>query len=157
MDVSVAPQLSVPTADDAIALVNGWLHREIGMALHVAEATFDPATFYWHLPVELAWGRLAMYMCRQRRGRSPVVPQQRNFGSAPKPWPPLMESSDAHLVRSGTAVLLRRSLCANGAQRSWAYQCRSSSAPPALSHAIRNSPDRSALSSYKSRGDFTIP
>ena len=56
MDVSVAPQLTVPTAQAAIAHVNRWLHQQVGTALHAASATFDPATFYWHVPVELAYG-----------------------------------------------------------------------------------------------------
>lgn len=49
------PHLAVPTAEDAIALVNRWLHREVGMALHVSTAHFDPMTFCWHLPIELAY------------------------------------------------------------------------------------------------------
>ncbi|MBL8205773.1 MAG: hypothetical protein JNM09_16180 [Blastocatellia bacterium] len=56
MDVLVAPQLSVPTAAAAIAHVNRWLHQYVGIALHAASATFDPITFYWHVPVELAYG-----------------------------------------------------------------------------------------------------
>ncbi len=56
MDAVVTPQLAVPTAHEAVARVNRWLHREIGTAVHVASATFDPATFYWHLPIELAYG-----------------------------------------------------------------------------------------------------
>jgi len=55
MDVLTIPQLAVPTANDAIEIVNRWLHREVGMAVHAVTATFDPTTFYWHLPVELAW------------------------------------------------------------------------------------------------------
>lgn len=56
MDISVGPQLTVPTAQAAIAHVNRWLHQQAGTALHAASATFDPATFYWHVPVELAYG-----------------------------------------------------------------------------------------------------
>jgi len=56
MEVAVTPQLTVPTAQDAMARVNRWLHRELGTAVHVAAATFDPATFYWHLQIELAYG-----------------------------------------------------------------------------------------------------
>lgn len=55
-EVTVTPQLMVPTARDAMARVNRWLHRELGTAVHVAAATFDPATFYWHLQLELAYG-----------------------------------------------------------------------------------------------------
>jgi hypothetical protein len=49
------PQLAVPTADDAIFIVNRWLSREVGMAVHAISADFDAATFYWHLPIELAY------------------------------------------------------------------------------------------------------
>ena len=54
--VMVTPQFAVPTAQDAIARVNRWLHGEIGTAVHAAAATFDPVTFYWHVPIELAYG-----------------------------------------------------------------------------------------------------
>ncbi|MGH9845428.1 MAG: hypothetical protein ACREEM_42490 [Blastocatellia bacterium] len=56
MDTGVIPQFAAPTAIEAIARPNRWLHREIGTAVHVASATFDPITFYWHLPIELAYG-----------------------------------------------------------------------------------------------------
>ncbi len=55
-NVSVVPQFSVATAQAAIAHVNRWLHQQVGTALHAASATFDPVTFYWHVPVELAYG-----------------------------------------------------------------------------------------------------
>ena len=29
--------------------------REIGTALHVSQATFNPVTYYWHLPILLAY------------------------------------------------------------------------------------------------------
>jgi len=32
------------------------LRREISTAVHAASATFDLATFYWHVPIELAYG-----------------------------------------------------------------------------------------------------
>ena len=41
----IAPQLAVPTAGDAINLINRWLHREIGLAVHVTTATFAPESF----------------------------------------------------------------------------------------------------------------
>ena len=41
IDVSAAPQLTVPTAEAAIAHVNRWLHQQTGTALHAASATFD--------------------------------------------------------------------------------------------------------------------
>lgn len=50
------PQLLVTTEEDAIALVNRWLHRAVGMALNVSQATFNPVTFCWHLPIHLAYG-----------------------------------------------------------------------------------------------------
>ena len=37
-----------------MALVNRWLHREVGMAVHATVAHFDATTFCWHLPIELA-------------------------------------------------------------------------------------------------------
>jgi hypothetical protein len=49
------PQLAVPTADDAICFVNRWLSLEVGMAVHATTANFDATTFYWHLPIELAY------------------------------------------------------------------------------------------------------
>ena len=56
IDIAGTPQLAVPTAHEAIARVNRWLHRAIGTAVHAAAATFDPATFYWHVPIEIAYG-----------------------------------------------------------------------------------------------------
>jgi hypothetical protein len=56
IEVSVVPQFTVATAPAAIAYVNRWLHQQAGTSLHAAAATFDPVTFYWHVPVELAYG-----------------------------------------------------------------------------------------------------
>ncbi|MCI0659659.1 MAG: hypothetical protein L0220_01160 [Acidobacteria bacterium] len=39
---------------EAIAAANRWLHQEIGTTLHVTTVTFDPVSYYWHLPVEQA-------------------------------------------------------------------------------------------------------
>jgi hypothetical protein len=50
------PQLVVATEEEAIVLVNRWLHREVGMALNVSHATFNPETFCWHLPIHVAYG-----------------------------------------------------------------------------------------------------
>ena len=50
------PYLAIETAEDAIASVNRWLHREVGMALNVDSAVFNSKTFCWHLPVNLAYG-----------------------------------------------------------------------------------------------------
>jgi hypothetical protein len=55
MAVSTKPQLLIPTEAEAIALANRWLHRQIGMALHATRANFDAGSYYWHLPVELAY------------------------------------------------------------------------------------------------------
>jgi hypothetical protein len=58
MEVGITPHLTIPTAQDALSRVNRWLHREIGTAVHAATATFDPATFYWHVSIELAYGAI---------------------------------------------------------------------------------------------------
>lgn len=50
------PELAVPTADRAISLVNGWLQREVGMAVSTSRAFFNPSSYCWHLPVHLAYG-----------------------------------------------------------------------------------------------------
>jgi len=54
-NVLIVPQLSIPTANEAIGFVNRWLHDEVGFAIHVTTAVFEPETFHWHLPVELAY------------------------------------------------------------------------------------------------------
>ncbi len=54
--LSSRPQLVAATEEEAIARVNRWLHREVGMALNVSSATFNPDTFCWHLPIHLAYG-----------------------------------------------------------------------------------------------------
>lgn len=41
----VEPTFTIPTAHEAVARVNRWLHRDLGTALHAASAIFDPATF----------------------------------------------------------------------------------------------------------------
>lgn len=50
------PHLVAATDEEAIAIVNRWLHREVGMAHNVSSATFNPETFCWHLPIYLAYG-----------------------------------------------------------------------------------------------------
>jgi hypothetical protein len=55
METITVPQLAVPTASAAMAFVNRWLHREVGMAVHMTVAYFDATTFCWHLPIELAY------------------------------------------------------------------------------------------------------
>jgi hypothetical protein len=49
------PALAVPSAAEAISLVNGWLHAEISMAVNVSQASFNAVTYAWHLPVQLAF------------------------------------------------------------------------------------------------------
>jgi len=53
---TASPQLAVPTQEEAIAIVNRWLHREVGLALNVSTASFNSVTFCWHLPIQLAYG-----------------------------------------------------------------------------------------------------
>jgi hypothetical protein len=55
-EISNRPQLSAATEEEAMTLVNRWLHREVGMALNVESATFNPEAFCWHLPIHLAYG-----------------------------------------------------------------------------------------------------
>ncbi len=52
------PHLAVETSEDAIRIVNRWLHREVGMALNVDAAEFNPKTFCWHLSVNLAYASI---------------------------------------------------------------------------------------------------
>lgn len=54
--VLTAPAMVVPTADEAVYRVNRWLGREVGMAVHATKAEFDAVSYYWHLPLELAYG-----------------------------------------------------------------------------------------------------
>ena len=73
METLTVPQLAVPTAFEAMALVNRWLHREVGMAVHTTVAHFDATTFCWHLPIELAYathGTLGVVAPAARRSRS---------------------------------------------------------------------------------------
>lgn len=49
------PEMAVPDADRAISIVNRWLQTETGTAIHVSHATFNVATYCWHLPVLLAY------------------------------------------------------------------------------------------------------
>lgn len=53
--VAVRPKLAVPDQESAIALVNRWLHTEVGMAVNASHADFNSATFSWHVPVQLAY------------------------------------------------------------------------------------------------------
>jgi hypothetical protein len=50
------PHLAIETDENAIAAVNRWLHREVGMALNASEATFNLESFCWHVPIHLAYG-----------------------------------------------------------------------------------------------------
>lgn len=49
------PKLAVSSEQEAVSIVNLWLHREIGMAVHSTNATFNSMTFCWHLPIEVAY------------------------------------------------------------------------------------------------------
>lgn len=49
------PELTISDAERAISLINRWLHGDVGMLIHVSRATYDPVTYCWHLPVELAF------------------------------------------------------------------------------------------------------
>jgi len=49
------PELAVADANRAISIVNRWLQTETGTAVHVSQATFNVATYCWHLPVLLAY------------------------------------------------------------------------------------------------------
>src|SRR5438874_4618229 len=55
MSIATKPQLVIPTETEALSFVNRWLHQKIGMAVHVTAAVFDPVSYYWHLPVEMAY------------------------------------------------------------------------------------------------------
>lgn len=55
METATVPQLAVATASEAITLVNRWLHRDVGMAVHATVAHFEATTFCWHVPLELAY------------------------------------------------------------------------------------------------------
>ena len=50
------PHLAIETGENAIAAVNRWLHREVGMALNASEAAFNLESFCWHVPIHLAYG-----------------------------------------------------------------------------------------------------
>ncbi len=55
MSVVITPKLSVSTEEEAISIVNRWLHKEVGMAVHATKAQFNNITFCWHLPIEVAF------------------------------------------------------------------------------------------------------
>lgn len=50
------PHLAIEDDKKAIAAVNRWLHREVGMALNASEAEFNLTSFCWHVPIHLAYG-----------------------------------------------------------------------------------------------------
>lgn len=54
--VETMPHLAAATPEEAIKLVNRWLHREVGFSLSTTSAVFNPSTFCWHLPVHLSYG-----------------------------------------------------------------------------------------------------
>lgn len=119
--VAVTPMFAIPAAHEAIARVNRWLHRDLGTAVHATSATFDPATFYWHIPIELAYGASGPLgtvgsgwseMCKSSRRRitSPGDPMPRNFASEQRLWLLRTGSSDGELAWLGTSVFVCRSL-----------------------------------------------
>lgn len=55
MNVLTVPKLAVSTEEEAVAAVNRWLHKEIGLAVHATAAEFKRTNFCWHLPIELAY------------------------------------------------------------------------------------------------------
>ena len=48
-------EMVVPNDERAIAIVNRWLHTEVGTAVNVSQAEFNATTYCWHLPVQLAY------------------------------------------------------------------------------------------------------
>ncbi len=54
MDTVAVPHLVVATASEAIAQVNCWRHRAVGMAVHATAAHFEATTCCWHVPLALA-------------------------------------------------------------------------------------------------------
>lgn len=55
MSVLTTPKLSVSTASEAVTMVNIWLHKDVGLAVHATHAKFNDITFCWHLPIEVAF------------------------------------------------------------------------------------------------------
>ncbi len=55
--LALLPELNVWKADQAILRVNRWLHGRLTMFIHVSQARFDPLTYCWHLPVQLAFAQ----------------------------------------------------------------------------------------------------
>ena len=53
--VLTVPEIAVPTAQRAITLVNRWLQKETAMLIHVTNATFNPVTYCWYLPIKLSY------------------------------------------------------------------------------------------------------
>jgi hypothetical protein len=77
------PQLGAATEEEAITLVNRWLHREVGMALNVSCATFNPDTFCWHLPIHLAYGATgSLGIVGDVYVHAATHPESRHLGSA---------------------------------------------------------------------------
>ena len=70
---SALPQLAAATEEEAIALVNRWLHREVGMALNVS---VPPSTrprsagiclSIWRMVQLARWGLLGTFTFTPRR------------------------------------------------------------------------------------------
>jgi hypothetical protein len=56
------PKLAAPTAKRAISIVNYWLRNEEATLVRVRQATFNPATYCWHLPVQLSRSKAGAIM-----------------------------------------------------------------------------------------------
>jgi hypothetical protein len=51
----VTPILRLPDASTARDVVQRWLLREIGTAAYPGDATFQPESFTWHIPIWLSY------------------------------------------------------------------------------------------------------
>jgi hypothetical protein len=50
-----APSLRLPNAAEAREAVGRWLLKEIGTAAYPGDATFQPESFTWHVPIWLSY------------------------------------------------------------------------------------------------------
>jgi len=52
---SAMPLLRLPDASSAREIVGRWLLKEIGTAAYPGDATFQPESFTWHVPIWLRY------------------------------------------------------------------------------------------------------
>jgi hypothetical protein len=52
---SAMPLLRLPDASSAREIVGRWLLKEIGTAAYPGDATFQPESFTWHVPIWLSY------------------------------------------------------------------------------------------------------